>query len=310
MMAKYLVTGGDGYLAQQVINLLLIDGHEVRAVDIQFDQLCIPEKYKKALEKRCFSLSKKTLLLDSFKGVDICIHLAAPVHGCFDCDQQAISILEGLHVFHAAIESNSIPVIFSSTDSVYGPNIENPLYENAQMMPISSMGVHKLSLEHHARVLGLTHGLNSTSMRLFNIYGMWRKDWSSDVISQFCRSALAGEDIVVHGNGDQIRDFIHVSDAARAFISISKCLKQGFSTYNICTGKATSLNNLLDMISSLLGQKLNIRYGSKRLGDVYCAVGSNSRINKEVNFIPRINIGNGLRMVLKQAGAVTLQKAI
>jgi UDP-glucose 4-epimerase len=309
-MAKYLITGGDGYLAQQIINLLLLEGHEIRAVDIKFEQLQIPVKFNKLLEQHCFSLSNKKLLLKTFKGIDACIHLASPPNVTLDHYMQAGAILDGLHVFHAAIESNNVPVIFSSTDSVYGPNIANPLFENAQMMPISTMGVHKLSLEHHARVLGLTHGLNSTSMRLFNVYGMWRENWASDVISQFCRCAMSGQDLVVHGNGDQIRDFIHVSDVARAFLAVSNRLKCGFSTYNICTGQATSLNNLIGLISSLLGYKLKVRYESKRLGDVYCAVGSNFKINKDFNFMPRIKISNGLRRVLKDAGAITLQKVV
>jgi len=309
-MAKYLITGGDGYLAQQVINLLLQGGHQVRAIDVKFDQLHIAMKYRHLLNKDCFSLSNKKLLLKAFDGVDTCIHLASPTNHSLDYDRQAAATLDGLHVFYAAIESNNTPVLFSSTDSVYGANISNPLFESAQMMPISLMGVHKLSLEYHARILGLTHGLNSTSMRLFNVYGMWRDDWHTDVISQFCRNALAGKEIIVHGNGDQVRDFIHVSDVARAFVAAAKNLKVGFLTYNVCTGKATSLNNLIDMISSLLGSKLTIRYENKRLGDVYCAVGSNSKIYRDFNFIPRINISSGLRMVLKDAGGITLQKAI
>ncbi len=309
-MAKYLITGGDGYLAQQVINRLVQSGHQVRAIDVKFDQLEIALKYKHLLDKKCFSLSNKELLLKAFEGVDVCIHLASPTSESLNYDIKVAATLEGLHVFYAAIESNRTPVIFSSTDAVYGPNISNQLCENAQMMPINIMGVHKLSLEHHARVLSLTHGLISTSMRLFNVYGMWRSEWNTDVISRFCRNALAGEDIIVHGDGDQVRDFIHVSDVARAFISVSKNMKSGFFTYNVCTGQATSLNNLIDMISSLLGYRLTVRYESKRLGDVYCAVGSNSKIHKDYSFIPRINISNGLRMVLKDAGAITLQKAI
>jgi UDP-glucose 4-epimerase len=309
-MAKYLITGGDGYLAQQVINLLLQGGHQVRAIDVRFDQLHIAMKYRHLLNKECFLLSNKKRLLKAFDGVDTCIHLASPSNHSLDYDRQAAATLDGLHVFYAAIERNNTPVLFSSTDSVYGANISNPLFESAQMMPISLMGVHKLSLEYHARILGLTHGLNSTSMRLFNVYGMWRDDWHTDVISQFCRNALAGKEIIVHGNGDQVRDFIHVSDVARAFVAAAKNLKVGFLTYNVCTGKATSLNNLIDMISSLLGSKLTIRYENKRLGDVYCAVGSNSKIYRDFNFIPRINISSGLRMVLKDAGGITLQKAI
>jgi UDP-glucose 4-epimerase len=309
-MAKYLVTGGNGYLAQQVVNLLLLEGHSVRVIDVQFDQLNIPNKHANLLEQHCFSLADKKRLLKTFNGIDVCYHLASPAADFLDYSMQSSAILEGLHVFHAAIESNNVPVIFSSTDSVYGPNISSPLFESAQLMPISSMGVHKLSLEHHARILGLTHGLNTTAMRVFNVYGMWRDDWRSDVISQFCRSALSDKEIVVHGNGDQVRDFIHVSDVARAFLLASKNKKFGFSTYNVCTGQATSLKNLIEMASSLLGYKLKVRYESKRLGDLYCAVGSNMKINKDFKFIPRITISDGLRLVLKEAGAITLQKVI
>ena len=309
-MAKYLVTGGNGYLAQQLVNLLLLEGHSVRVVDIQFDQLNVASKYSHRVDRHCFSLADKESLLASFSGIDICYHLASPASGTLDYNMQASAILDGLHVFHAAIASNNVPVIFSSTDSVYGPNISSPLFESAQLMPISSMGVHKLSLEHHARVLGLSHGLNTTAMRIFNVYGLWRGTWESDVISQFCRCALSGKEIVIHGNGDQVRDFIHVSDVARAFILVSKNNKLGFSTYNVCTGQATSLKNLIEMASSLLGYTLKFRYENKRLGDLYCAVGSNLKIKKECNFVPRITIRDGLRLVLKEAGAITLQKVM
>jgi UDP-glucose 4-epimerase len=309
-MAKYLVTGGNGYLAQQVINLLLSEGNRVRVIDVEFDQLTIPIKYAHLVDQHCFSLSDKKKLLKTFNGIDVCFHLASPTMNFIDYHIHSSAILESLHVFHAAIESNNVPVIFSSTDSVYGPNISSPLCESAQLMPISSMGVHKLSLEHHARVLGLTHGLKATAMRVFNVYGMWRDEWESDVISQFCRSALSDKEIIIHGNGDQVRDFIHVSDVARAFILASKNKKLGFSTYNVCTGQSTSLKNLIEMASSLLGYKLKVRYESKRLGDLYCAVGSNVKINKDFKFIPRITISDGLRLVLKEAGAITLQKVI
>ncbi len=309
-MAKYLITGGNGYLAQGLVNLLLHEGHSIRVIDKQFDQLDIPLKYARLVDQQCFSLANKDKLLSAFKDVDICFHLASPESDSLDYKMQSTAILDGLHVFHSAIESNNIPVVFSSTDSVYGPNISSPLFESVNMMPTSSMGVHKLSLEHHARVLAVTHGFNSTAMRLFNVYGMWRKDWESDVISHFCRCALSGRDITVHGNGDQVRDFVHISDVSRAFYLVSKNIKPRFSTYNVCTGQATSLNNLVEMISLLLGYKLNVRYESKRLGDLYCAVGSNLKINKEYNFIPRINIINGLRSVLKEAGAITLQKVM
>ena len=318
-MAKFLITGGDGYLAQHVINLLLSKGHAIIAIDDGFNQLQVPDEYEPLLERFIFSLLNKKQLDNAFTAADVCIHLASPAHvmpdGLFnssvltDKTLHEVAIVEGLNVFHAAIDSN-VPVIFTSTDSVYGPNISAPLYESAQMMPINLMGVHKLSLEHHARVLGLTHGLNSISMRLFNVYGMWRPNWESDVISQFCRSALVGDELVVHGNGEQVRDFIHVSDVARAFYLVSKKFKVGYACYNICTGQATSLNTLIDMLSSLLGYRLRVRYDNKRAGDVYCAVGSNRKISKDFNFMPRVDISSGLRSVLKEAGAITLQKAI
>lgn len=309
-MAKYLITGGNGYLAQQVINLILLEGDSISVVDTEFDQLEIPQKYAHLVEVHCFNLCEQKQLLQVMQGIDVCFHLASPENKYLDSNRQSKAILEGLYVFHAAITSANVPVIFSSTDSVYGPNISTPLFESAQMMPISPMGVHKLSMEHHARLLSLTHGLRAVSMRAFNVYGMWRESWYGDVISQFCRSALSGKEIVIYGNGDQIRDFIHVSDVARAYVLASKNIKAGFSTFNVCTGQATSLKSLIELISTLLGHPLDIRYENKRLGDLYCAVGSNLKINKELKFSPRISISKGLRMILKQAGATTLQKAI
>lgn len=309
-MAKYLITGGNGYLAQPIINLLLQSGNFVRAIDFNFELLNLEDDFNSSIECLCFSLDDHQALNDAFKDIDLCIHLASPYRAFTDYKTQSTAILEGLNVFHAAIESNNVPVVFSSTDSVYGPNISDLLFESAQKMPIDPMGAHKLSLEHHARVLGLTHGLNSTSMRLFNVYGIWRNNWKFDVVSQFCQSALLNKEIVVHGTGEQTRDFIHVSDVARAFILASENTHLGFETYNVCTGQSTSINTLIEMISSLLGYRLSVRYENKRVGDLYCAVGSNSKINKDLNFMPRVSMSDGLRRVLEEAGAITLQKVI
>lgn len=309
-MARYLITGGDGYLAQQIINNLLYEGHFIRLVDSKFSWVSIPQKFSHLVEQKNFELTNKTKLVEAFDSIDVCFHLATPNTEFNDYDQHASAMLASLHVFHSAIECGNVPVIFSSTDSVYGPNVSSPLFETAQMMPTNSVGVHKLSLEHHARILGLTYGLPSMSMRLFNVYGMWREDWDSDVITRFCRAALLGQEISVYGNGDQVRDFIHIDDVARAFIIASKYIKSGHSCYNVCTGQATSIKNVIAMISSLLGQQLMIRYERKRMGDLYCAVGSNLKVMKELNFIPRISLDSGLRKVLKDAGAITLQKVV
>ena len=328
-MAKYLVTGAAGYIGQRLVRKLLLQGHSVLGVDSGAIECLGPllDKSRGKLELYRAGLHDKAWLATAMKGVDLCFHLASKDNDEFqhylpaDREQANDQVLfngesfidaltQSLNIFEVAARTNNTPVIFPSCDSVYGPNISYPLTENTCPMPISARGLYKYQVEQYARHFNLRYGLPVTALRLFNVYGFWQPDWQGDVISRFCQRVLSQESVTLFGNGDQERDFIHVDDVVQGFLKAGRTGFSGFNIFNLCTSEGTSLNMLLDIIGSLLGAPIKRVYEPYRPGDLNSAIGCSLKAQRQISFRAEVTIAEGLRKVLKEAGAITLQKVI
>ena len=328
-MAKYLVTGAAGYIGQRLVHKLLLQGHKIVAVDAgPIESLeSLSDSSRGKLELYRTDLSDKAWLSTAMAGVDLCFHLASKGNEEFQHylpverqqeDHQVLfngesfidALSQSLNVFEVAARADNTPVIFPSCDSVYGPNITYPLTENTCPMPISARGLYKYQVEQYARHFNLRYGLPVTALRLFNVYGMWQDEWQGDVISRFCQAVLNQQPVTLFGNGEQERDFIHMDDVVQGFIKAGRAGFSGFNVFNLCTSEGTSLNRLLDIISSLQGRPMQRNYEPHRSGDLNSAIGCNLKAQRQISFRAEIPIAEGLRQVLKEAGAITLQKAV
>lgn len=202
-------------------------------------------------------------------------------------------------ILDAARRANArgpIPVVYASSAAVYGDNDALPLSETVVTRPLSAYGADKLGCELHARVAGHVHGVATTGLRFFNVFGP-RQDPSSPysgVISIFCDRLRRGQNLTVYGTGLQQRDFVYVADVVRALIAAMESPATTAPVYNVCTGVAISILELAQTLGSLFGREPVFEFKAARPGDIARSLGSALAIRRALGWEPRVSLAAGL----------------
>lgn len=302
-MATYLVTGGAGFIGSHLVDSLLADGHRVRVLDdLSTGKV---DNLPSSVQLIVGSVTDAAKVEEVIDGVEGCFHLAAVA----SVDKARTQLLQthgintgGLVAVLQAISRLDlpIPVVYASSAAVYGDTEHIPTDETAPKDPISTYGADKLSCELHARACGVVQGIPSFGLRPFNIYGP-RQDPSSPysgVISIFLDRALQGLDLTIYGDGGQVRDFVHVSDAVAAFRAAMEHASTAAPVANVCTGKSISVLDLAHALQDLAEQKGivrgNIVHAEPRSGDIRISIGDNSRAEAVLGWKPKTTIVEGL----------------
>ncbi|QCG89528.1 NAD-dependent epimerase/dehydratase family protein [Azospirillum sp. TSH100] len=309
-MARYLVTGGCGFIGSHLIERLLAAGHEVRVLDdlSTGKRENLPDGVPVTIgDVADAEVVRAAMSGEDGKGVDGCFHLAAVA----SVDRSREAWLETHHanlsgtiaVFDAARHANPagpVPVIYASSAAVYGDNPDMPLSEDAATRPLSAYGADKLGCELHARVADGVHGVPTAGFRFFNVYGPRQDPKSpySGVISIFAGRIARGEPITVNGDGEQVRDFIFVKDLVRYLTAAMGHPQPGAPVYNVCTGRPTSVNRLAEVLAELSGRPLDRRYGPARPGDIRMSIGDPTRLIAAFGMSCDTPLEDGLRQTL------------
>lgn len=301
-MATYLVTGGAGFIGSHLVDSLLADGHAVRVVDDLSTGSAGNLPASCELITGC--VSDGAMVADAIRGVDGCFHLAAVA----SVDRARTHMLEthrinagGMVTVLEAVSRRDvrIPVVYASSAAVYGNPNRVPIDENTPTGPINTYGADKLSCELHARACGVVHGIPTFGLRPFNIYGPRQNPASpySGVISIFLDRALRGLDLTIFGDGGQVRDFVHVTDAVAAFRAAMDHATTDAPVANICTGVGTGIVDLARMAQAV-ARKKGVKDGAivhaqARAGDIRTSVGVNTRAKALLGWHPRTAIDAG-----------------
>ena len=253
-MAHYLVTGAAGFIGSHLTDSLLTAGHRVRGLDD------FSTGRAENVDSRCEMMradaADPAAMLAAMGGVDGCFHLAAIASvartnedwlGTHRTNQTA-----SINVFDAAKENGRIPVVYASSAAIYGDVGRRIAHEGMLPAPLTAYGADKMGSELHGGAAWRVHGVPTLGLRFFNVYGP-RQDPSSPytgVISIFSQMLLDRRTITVHGDGQQIRDFVHVSDVVRHLqAAMGRALmRPSAMAVNVCTGRGTSL---LELVSTL-----------------------------------------------------------
>jgi UDP-glucose 4-epimerase len=189
-------------------------------------------------------------------------------------------------------------VIFAASSAAYGDTPTLPKVETMQPRPLSPYAASKLAGEHLLRIFSLLYGLETLSLRYFNVFGP-RQDPKSEyaaVIPNFMAAALAKKRPVVFGDGEQTRDFCHIDNTVRAnLLAAGTSRKLEGQVINIACGERTSLNQLLRYIGELAGASLEPEYRPGRLGDVRDSLADIRAARELVDYEPKVDIREGLR---------------
>ncbi len=302
---RFIVTGGAGFIGSNLVEGLVELGDVTIIDDLSSGNLDNLEHLLKrddvCLER--LSVTDLERMKPHFEGIDCVFHLAAVSNISSSVADplrtNEVNVKGTLNVLLAARDSGARKVVFTSSASVYGDTEEVPTTESALPNPLSPYAVTKLAGEYYCDVFSDLYGLETTSLRPFNVYGP-RQDPNSQyagVIPLFIRSLLEGEVPTIDGDGEQTRDFVYVKDVVRAFIQAIDHRAKG--VYNIAGGKGISINELFRQVSSILGVDVEPLHGEPRPGDVRHSTADITRAKKYLGYEPEYDIRRGLEETIE-----------
>ncbi|KMT62107.1 NAD-dependent epimerase/dehydratase [Paenilisteria newyorkensis] len=309
---RILVTGGCGFIGSRVVQRLFATPHAIFVIDdlSRADRSAIPEGLVDL--KVCDIRSEAAREYIREIAPHFVIHLAAQIDVQVSLAEQLldadINIMGTLNVMEACKEVADFErFVFASSAAVYGNNAELPLTEDAIPMPISPYGMSKWMGEEYLKLNHETAGFPYCALRFANVYGE-KGTAAKDVISEFWDKVTSGESPVIHGDGEQTRDFVYVEDIAEALVLALDVQENG--VYNISTDEQTSINDVLRVMSELLQVQVVPENRMARIGDVRDSRLSNRKFLELTCWQPLHRLAKGLeRMhVEKQNQEMVLMK--
>ncbi len=312
-----LVTGCAGFIGSTLSERLLELGCDVTGVDNFSDYYSKEVKLSNlsnALRHPKFHFIEGDLLTLDLKllmsGVDWVFHEAAQPGvrmswgANFDIDVRN-NILATQRLLEAAVGTNIKRFVYASSSSVYGDSQELPLKESAKPQPVSPYGVTKLAAENLCYLYFVNYGVPTVSLRYFTVYGpRQRPDMA---FYKFIRAAIKGEELIIHGDGKQTRDFTFINDACDANLLAAQAEGVEGRIFNIGGGSHVDLNEVVKTLGELIGHSLNIRHVEDQLGDMRHTLSDISAAAKALGYKPKISLYDGLASQVSWMLSLSLQ---
>jgi nucleoside-diphosphate-sugar epimerase len=298
---RYLVTGGAGFIGSNTVDELVRRGHGVVVLDDMSSG-----KEDNLAEVRSKITFMKGSIIDievvqkAMVQADYVIHLAArtsvPRSVKDPVDTNRINVDGTLNVLVAARDNKVKRVVFAASSSAYGDTPALPKSEDMQPVPISPYGVTKYVGELYAQTFGRCYGLENVCLRYFNIFGPRQDPDSpySGVLSRFSTAFLDSTSPVVFGDGEQTRDFTYVENAVQANILACEAPSASGRTFNVGTGHAVSLNQVLQMLQKASGKTLETKYEPAREGDIRDSLADIRLAGEFLGYEPTVLFEEGL----------------
>lgn len=300
-MARYLVTGGAGFIGSHVVDALAARGDAVRVVD----DLSTGRRGNLAgqpdVELIEADLAERQVAEAAVAGVDCAVHLAAVPSVPRSVREPRRAHRANVEATHelllAARDAGVRRVVLASSSSVYGESPTLPKHEGLSPAPLSPYALHKLIGEQYAALFTRLYGLETVALRFFNVFGPRQSPRSqySGVISLFTAALLAGRAPVIHGDGGQTRDFTYVSDVARGVLRACAAPAAAGRVVNVARGGRLSVNELCAALQRATGASVAPRYAEPRPGDVRHSQADVSLARELLDFAPAVEVEEGLR---------------
>lgn len=305
-MARFLVTGGCGFIGRSLSLALVSAGHRVRILDnLAYGRLFFEPGEIDLVEG---SVGDPAVLERAFRDIDRCIHLAgSPILQTPRADRadHAEQLFEASRLIFDVAAANDASVVYASSAAVYGEVKESPIAETAACNPVNAHGVEKVALERAAGNAEKEHGLASIGLRMFNVYGAGQSPASPycGVVRLFTERLLRGECVSVAGNGGQQRDFVYVDDAVRAIIAAAEAGLHGADVVNICTGVPVTVANVLEQLERATGRKFDVHFDESRDAGVKISVGLPDKAREILGFQTSVGFSEGASRMMAELSA-------
>jgi nucleoside-diphosphate-sugar epimerase len=254
-----------------------------------------------AIRVRRGSVADPDAVRETCRGANWAIHLAAQVsvpRSVKDpIETNRVNVEGTLNVLTAARDAKVRRVVLASSSAVYGDSAELPTTESIAPVPISPYGVSKLSAELYAQVFARGCGIETVSLRYFNVFGPRQDPGSpySGVLSVFCAALRDGAPLTVYGDGEQSRDFVCVDDVVQANLRACEAPEASGLVLNIGTGERHTLNQTLKLLEEISGRPARAQYAPPRAGDIRDSEADIALARQKLGYEPKVAFDEGLR---------------
>lgn len=297
----YLVTGGAGFIGYHIVERLVVMGERVRVLD-NFSSGGL-ENLRGIMDKTevvLGDLLDTAVVRKAMEGVEVVFHEAALRSVPFSVENPAlvnqVNVDGTVNVLVAARDAGVRRVVYASSSSVYGNTKVLPKSENQLPCPVSPYAVSKLSGEYYMKVFTELYGLETVSLRYFNVYGP-RQDPNSQyasVIPRFIRWAHRGDPLEIQGDGLQSRDFTYIDNVVSANLKAANSWEGVGGAFNVGQGKAYTLLDLVDLLQEILGRELNLLHTAERPGDIRHTLADISQAEYYLDYQPQVSFEEGI----------------
>ena len=301
-MNNYLVTGGAGFIGSNIVQALVKRGERVKVIDnfVSGKKANLRALLDK-IELIEGDIRDLPLLRKITKGVDYVLHQAAlrsvPKSVKDPLLFNEVNIAGTLNVLLAAKEAAVKRVVFASSSSIYGKTNKFPEKENHLPFPISPYAASKLAGEHYCHVFSKVYGLETVTLRYFNVFGP-RQSLESKyavVVPKFILSMFAGQSPPVHGDGKQSRDFTYIDNVIQANILAVTVPGISGEVFNIACGKEHTVLQLMAYLNKIVGKDIQPKFTSPRPGDVPRTIADISKAKKLLGLKIEVDFRQGLK---------------
>jgi len=299
----YLVTGGAGFIGSSIVDTLVRSGERVRILDdFSTGSLDNLAEVKDRVEIIEGDVRDMVAVRRTVSGVTYVLHQAAlrSVPRSIDdpLSTDEVNTHGTLQLLLAAHEAKTVRrLVYASSSSCYGDSPALPKMEDQVPSPISPYAVAKLAAEYYCRMFTRLYGLETVSLRYFNVFGPRQSPESkyAAVVPLFIRAALRDEPLIVHGDGEQSRDFTYVDNVVQANLKACTAPGVGGEVFNIACDTRYSVLDIAHTIESLLGRKVKIQHTPPRAGDVRHTQASIEKAQRLLGYNPTVGFEEGMR---------------
>ncbi len=297
----YLVTGGAGFIGSHMVSALVEAGHRVRVVDnFSTGKRENVAHVADRIDLREISITDRDALAEAMDGVDYVFHLAALASVPRSVDDPLASnehnVTGTLNVLLAARDAGVKRVVYAGSSSAYGNTESEYKSEDMLPQPLSPYAAAKLAAEHYCQVFTQVYGLETVTVRYFNVFGPRQDPLSTyaAVIPKFITAMLDGRPPVVEGDGHQSRDFTYIANVVQG--NLLACHTPGVAgeTFNIACGGRISLLEMIDTLNAILGTQIKPVFTDPRPGDVRHSRASIEKARARLGFEPKVSFEDGL----------------
>jgi UDP-glucose 4-epimerase len=305
VIERFLVTGGAGFIGSNICKRLVSQGCFVRVID----NLLTGKKSNLAdimgkIEFIEADMGDKRIARKAMKGIDVVLHQGALPSVPRSVDDPAATnqhcVDATLTLLLAARDTGVKRFVYAASSSAYGDTPELPKVETMPVNPLSPYAVAKVAGEYYCSVFYKVFGLETISLRYFNVFGPHQDPTSqyAAAIPAFVTAILKGQKPTVFGDGEQSRDFTYIDNVVEANLLAARVKHTAGEVVNVACGEAVTVNEIIEMINRLVGKNVRPIYAPVRPGDVKHSLADITLAKKLIGYKPTVSFGDGLRIAI------------